>query len=177
MTRSRKTFAAAALILAIGLTGWAGCAAESPQPTSDEDRPPIVVYESSIHFSHGHVWQPAGTRKWAPLHPGGRDFGRFEVYVVDRTNATGTVCIAQGATVDFEYELTAGGTQTFTLVKEGPRRPVLSTANLELEHNQHRLKSKDTDAGYIKQVKVDGKPCGGPFAEDRKIRVYVEFVD
>jgi hypothetical protein len=191
-----NVFGLAALMTLVALASGAGCrSAQGPGTVTqapvegaqmlngDEDRPPIVVYESSIDFLHGHRWQGAGHRRWAPNDPQGKDVASLEAVVIDRApgSADGTVCVAAGDTVMIDYQPAGGGAaKRFTVKRERIGQqwvPVLSTGDVDMTHSKRRLKFDEN--GSVKQVtagtgSTPGKSCG-PFAADRNILVFIDY--
>ncbi len=161
MSEKPKAFAVTALILLIGLAGWAGCSSFGPRDTlaDDDERPPIVVYESSIHFANGYGWtdQNGDKKVWRPTQPNGKHLKHYDV-VVTTTTSKASCPNMSGKTIEINYE-----SRTFKLLTkphaggkkdepelESPDALDLDTSGLILDF---------AEGGKIKKIKVGSSEC------------------
>jgi hypothetical protein len=139
-----------------------------------EDRPPIVVSEGSIEFSHGHKWNGVGgKKKWKPNHANGRSVTGYDVMAVNRTDLT--VCLATGKKITIDYEWTDGSVKQFVLSLEqvggsGKFEPTLDSPDDLDDTNKWKLKLGDARA--VRAVADEnGRSC--TFTANKDVQVYV----
>ncbi len=175
MSNRNKWLLAAVLFLLLGVTSWLNHAPALAAKPQDE-RPPIVIHEGSIHFNFGAGWIQHATSKGSWIanlksDPQGPGVSQFDAIATATTATAKNVCLLTGTQLTIDY---ADGTQTlqFTLAIDPAGAVLRPPPGTQLTAARHwNLRTGKTKAGAITRAAAGGQSCTFSPAEDVRVVV------